>query len=89
MPYVNTYIEVDDVLDELSDDELIDELTRRGKDYNTQFVNGDKMKEVLQSLYEKHKMKEVLQSLYEKRRIGKDYQSELDQLIYGILGKVI
>jgi hypothetical protein len=76
MPYVNTYIEVDDVLDELSDDELIDELTRRGKDYNTQFVDGDKMKE-------------VLQSLYEKRRVGKDYQSELDQLIYGILGKVI
>jgi hypothetical protein len=76
MPYVNTYIEVDDVLDELSDDELIDELTRRGKDYNTQFVDGDKMKE-------------VLQSLYEKRRIGKDYQVELDQLIYGILGKII
>jgi len=76
MPYVNTYVEVDDVLDELSDDELIDELTRRGKDYNTQFVDADKMKE-------------VLQSLYEKRRIGKDYQSELDQLIYSILGKFI
>lgn len=76
MPYVNTYIEVDDVLDELSDDELIDELTRRGKDYNTQFVDGDKMKE-------------VLQTLYEKRRVGKDYQVELDELIYGILGKII
>ena len=76
MPYVNTQVEVDDVLDELSDDELIDELKRRGNDYNTQFVDGDKMKE-------------VLQSLYEKRRVGKDYQSELDELIYGILGKVI
>jgi hypothetical protein len=76
MPYVNTYVEVDEILDELSDDDLIDELTRRGKDYNTQFVDGDKMKE-------------VLQSLYEKRRIGRDYQTELDQLIYGILGKVI
>jgi hypothetical protein len=76
MPYVNTYIEVDDVLDELSDDELIDELKRRGKDYNTQFVDGDKMKE-------------VLQSLYEKRRVGKDYQLELDDLIYGILGKIV
>jgi hypothetical protein len=51
-------------------------LKRRGNDYNTQFVDGDKMKE-------------VLQSLYEKRRVGKDYQSELDELIYGILGKVI
>ena len=76
MPYVNTYIEVDDVLDELSDDELIDELKRRGKEYNTEFVDGDEMRM-------------VLQSLYEKRRLGKDYQSELDQLIYGILGKII
>ena len=32
MPYVNTYVEVDDVLEELSDDELIDELKRRGQD---------------------------------------------------------
>jgi len=77
MPYVETYIEPDDVLDELSDDELIAELKqRRGKDYNTEFVDGDEMRM-------------VLQSLYEKRRLGKDYQSELDQLIYGILGKII
>jgi hypothetical protein len=76
MPYVNTYVEVDVILDELSDDELIDELKRRGNDYNTQFVDGDEMRM-------------VLQSLYEKRRLGKDYQSELDQLIYGILGKII
>ena len=76
MPYVNTYVEVDDVLDELSDDELIDELKRRGNDYNTQFVDGDEMRM-------------VLQTLYEKRRVGKDYQSELDQLIYGILGKIV
>jgi hypothetical protein len=76
MPYVNTYVEVDDVLDELSDDELIDELKRRGNDYNTQFVDGDEMRM-------------ILQSLYEKRRIGKDYQPELDHLIYSILGKVI
>jgi hypothetical protein len=76
MPYVETYIEPDDVLDELSDDELSDELKRRGKDYNLNFVDGDKMKD-------------VLLSLYEKRRIGKDYQVELDELIYGILGKII
>jgi hypothetical protein len=76
MPYVEIYIEPDDVLDELSDDELSDELERRGKDYNLNFVDGDAMKM-------------VLQSLYEKRRIGKDYQVELDKLIYGILGKII
>jgi hypothetical protein len=76
MPYVNTYIEVDDVLDELSDVELIDELKRRGTDYNTNHVDGDEMRT-------------VLQTLYEKRRLGKDYQAELDHLIYSILGKVV
>jgi hypothetical protein len=76
MPYVNTYVEVDDVLDELSDDDLIKELKRRGYDYNTQFVDGEEMRQ-------------VLQTLYVKRRTGKDYQAELDQLIYGILGKII
>jgi len=76
MPYVETYIDADDVLRELSDDELIDELKRRGKDYNTEFVDGEEMRM-------------VLQTIYEKRRIGKDYQDELDQLIYSILGKFI
>jgi hypothetical protein len=33
--------------------------------------------------------KEVLQLIYEKRRLGQDYQTELDQLIWLGLGKVI
>jgi hypothetical protein len=33
--------------------------------------------------------KEVLQSIYEKRRLGQDYQTELEQLIWLGLGKVI
>jgi len=33
--------------------------------------------------------KEVVQSIYLKRRLGKDYQPELDQLIYQVLGRVI
>lgn len=33
--------------------------------------------------------KEILEAIYEKRRIGKDYQSELDQLIWNSLGKVL
>jgi hypothetical protein len=78
MPYVNVDvdIDIDEILKDLTDDEIIDELKSRGKDYNLNFVDPDKMKE-------------VLLSLYEKRRIGKDYQSELDELIYGILGKII
>jgi len=76
MPYVNVHVDADEMLEELTDNELIDELKRRGKDYNTEFLDGEEMRM-------------VLQSLYEKRRTGKDYQSELDQLIYGILGKII
>jgi hypothetical protein len=33
--------------------------------------------------------KEILQTIYEKRRLGKDYQTELDQLIWMGLGKVV
>jgi hypothetical protein len=32
---------------------------------------------------------EVLQSIYEKRRLGKDYQQELDRLIWLGLGKIV
>jgi len=33
--------------------------------------------------------KEILATIYEKRRLGKEYQSELDQLIWLGLGKVL
>jgi hypothetical protein len=33
--------------------------------------------------------KDILLSIYEKRRMGKDYQQELDQLIWLGLGRVI
>ena len=33
--------------------------------------------------------KEVLRTIYEKRRLGQDYQTELDQLIWLGLGKVV
>ena len=33
--------------------------------------------------------KEILQAIHEKRRLGKDYQSELDQLIWLGLGKFL
>jgi len=33
--------------------------------------------------------KEILEAIYEKRRLGKDYQIELDQLIWLGLGKIV
>ena len=69
-------VNVDDVLDELDDDELIEELERRGLDMNSKYVDGDEMRH-------------LLTSIWLKRRVGADYQQELDQLIYYGLGKVI
>jgi len=33
--------------------------------------------------------KDILQAIYEKRRLGRDYQTELDQLIWLGLGRVL
>ena len=33
--------------------------------------------------------KEILEAIYEKRRLNKDYQAELEQLIWLGLGKVL
>lgn len=76
MPYVNTYIEPDELLDEIDTDVLVAELERRGRDYNTYGVDADEMRR-------------VLESIWLKRRMNQDYQSELNQLIYGVLGKVL
>lgn len=34
-------------------------------------------------------MRLLLEKIWANRRIGKDYQSELDALIYGVLGKIV
>jgi hypothetical protein len=65
-----------DVLDEIDTDELIEELERRGKDYNTQDIDADAMRG-------------LLEKIWMNRRTGKDYQAELNALIYGVLGKIV
>lgn len=77
MPSVYTEVEVDVDLDEFDTDDLIDELERRGKDYNTFGVDADKMRQVLEQIWQK------------RRNGNNDYQAELDQLIWGVLGKVV
>ena len=66
-----TTVEVD--LDEFDTDDLIDELTKRGKGMEISSQSGT----------------ELLTAIYEKRRLGKDYQRDLDQLIYQTIGKII
>jgi hypothetical protein len=76
MPYMEVWVDPEDNLEEYSDDDLIDELKRRGQDYNTTFVDADAMRS-------------VLEKIWYKRRLDKDYQTELNELIYGVLGKIV
>lgn len=77
MPSVYKEFEVDIDLDDFETDDLIEELERRGKDYNTNGVDADAMREVLEQIWQK------------RRNGNNDYQHELDQLIWGVLGKVV
>lgn len=73
MPTVETYVTVDVELDEFSDEDLIEELERRGKGLEIDDTNGT----------------ELVKQIHQKRRLGKDYQRELDQLIYVVTGHII
>ena len=74
--YKTVYTEVDVDLTDFDTDDLIEELEARGIDYNINGVDGDEMQA-------------VLEQVWVKRRQGQDYQQELDQLIWGMLGKLI
>jgi hypothetical protein len=72
---VTAEVEVD--LSDFDTDDLIEELESRGRDYNTTGVDADEMRL-------------LLESIWHKRRLGNnDYQTELDRLIYGVLGHVV
>jgi hypothetical protein len=74
MPYVSVDVEIE--LDEFDDDELIRELDRRGLDYNTQGVDADEARA-------------MLEQVHQLRRRGQNYEAALDQLIYYVLGKMV
>ena len=76
MNYRTVTVDVDVDLSDFDDDDLIDELERRGLNLNTKFVDGDTMRD-------------YLTTLYNKRRLGQDYQAELDKLIYFGLGRIL
>ena len=73
MATVETYVTVDVELDEFSDDDLIEEMDRRGL--------GAEVNDSTAS--------ELIGVIYEKRRQGKDFERELDQLIYQVTGRVL
>lgn len=73
---IYTEVEVDVDLSDFDTDDLVEELKSRGHDYEVEGVNGDDMRR-------------LLEEIWYKRRLDRDYQSELNQLIYGVLGKIV
>ena len=73
MPTVETWVSVDVELDEIDDDDLIEELQKRGKGMEVASQTGT----------------ELITAIYQKRRLGQDYQRELDELIYLGIGKIV
>lgn len=73
MPIVYKEIEVDVDLEDFEDYDLIEELERRGKGLEIGANSST----------------ELLTSIYEKRRLNKDYQQELDELIYQNIGRIL
>lgn len=69
-------VDVDDLIDEIDTEDLITELERRGNDYNTRYIDPDEARQKLEKIW-------LL------RRGGKQYDKELDDLIYYVLGKAI
>ena len=73
MPTVYTEVEVDVDLDDFSDEDLLDELDRRGL--------GAEVPESTAT--------EIITAIWLKRRMGCDYQADLEQLIYQTIGKIV
>jgi hypothetical protein len=72
MPTVYTEVEVDVNLDDFDDDDLIDELQRRGRGFEVDAESPT----------------ELVDRIYQLRRNGGDYQRELDELIYVTIGRI-
>ena len=74
--YKTVTVDVEVDLSDFDTDDLIEELEDRGKWPGSSDIRFDST--------------ELLETIWKKRRLGNhDYQTELDQLIYAVLGKVI
>ena len=72
MPTVYTEVEVDVDLDDFDDQDLIDELESRGRGFEVDSQTPT----------------ELVNRIYQLRRSGRDYQRELDELIYVTIGRI-
>ncbi len=69
-------VEVDVDLSDFDDDDLIEEIESRGIDLNTNYISGDEMRD-------------LLTKIWQYRREGREYQRELDNLIWYGIGRVV
>ncbi len=74
MVYRYVTAEVEVDLSEFDTEDLRDELEQRGESIGPDYSDQSQ---------------ELLTAIWLKRRLGQEYQTELDQLIYNVLGKVI
>jgi hypothetical protein len=73
MATVETYVEVDVDLSDFDTYDLIEELEKRGRGFEV----------------DSNTPSELVTKIYELRRIGRDYQRELDELIYLAIGRMV
>jgi hypothetical protein len=74
--YITVNVDVDVDLYDIDTEDLREELERRGGSLSdNDWEDGDN--------------KNLLNIIYESRRLGKDYQKELDTLIFRVLGRII
>lgn len=73
---VEKYVDIEIDLEDLDDDDLVSELERRQ-------INGT----LEQSLT--FEATTLLTTIFNKRRAGADYQTELDELIYQGIGRIL
>ena len=73
MPEVLVETYVDVDLDDFDTEDLIDELERRGRGLEIADTGGT----------------ELVEKIFELRRVGKNFDKELDQLIYVVTGRIL
>jgi len=73
---VEKYVDIEIDLEDLDDDDLISELERRQL--------NDTLEQSLT-----FEATTLLTTIFNKRRVGADYQTELDELIYQAIGRVL
>jgi hypothetical protein len=77
MPYVTIEEEVWVDLDDFDTADLEEELLKRNSQIDRNSRPAPSETRIL------------LMSIYDKRRLGQDYQSDLDQYLYDVLGRIV